>query len=70
MSVQLGVWIFDGKPLLPDDIQKVSSLLTSYGPDASRSYHQNGMSILWGAFLPPKKRKMKLSLMSGLRALS
>ena len=46
MSVQLGVWNFDGKPLLPDDIQKVSSLLTSYGPDASRSYHQNGISIL------------------------
>ena len=55
MSVQLGVWNFDGKPLLPDDIQKVSSLLTSYGPDASRSYHQNGISILWGAFHTTKE---------------
>jgi asparagine synthase (glutamine-hydrolysing) len=55
MSVQFGVWNFDGKPVIPDDIQKFSSLLTPHGPDAGRSYEQNGISILWRAFHTTKE---------------
>jgi asparagine synthase (glutamine-hydrolysing) len=50
MSVQFGAWNFDGKPLPPENINQVSSLLAPYGPDSSRSYQQNGITILWRAF--------------------
>jgi asparagine synthase (glutamine-hydrolysing) len=50
MSVQYGRWQFDGRPLEPHQVEKVSALLSSYGPDAKGTYSKDGVSILYHAF--------------------
>ncbi len=50
MSVQFGKWNFDGQPLAPDYIEKVSAALAPYGPDSTESYSKGGIQILYRAF--------------------
>jgi asparagine synthase (glutamine-hydrolysing) len=50
MSVQFGRWNFEGQPLAPDYIDKVSAALAPYGPDSNESYSKGGVRILYRAF--------------------
>lgn len=50
MNVQFGRWNFDGKPALPEDFERVKSLLTSYGPDRGTGYHHDAVVILCHSF--------------------
>ena len=37
MSVQFGIWNFDGEPPTPDYIDKVIGALAPYGPDGQKT---------------------------------
>jgi len=50
MSVQFGIWNFEGQPPAPDYIEKVSATLAPYGPDSNESYSKDGIRILYRAF--------------------
>ncbi len=50
MSVQLGIWNFDGRPPAPDYIEKVSAALAPYGPDSQETYARDGVQIVYRAF--------------------
>jgi asparagine synthase (glutamine-hydrolysing) len=50
MSVQFGRWNFAGEPLAPSYIERVSKLLSPYGPDRSGFYSAAGVSITHCAF--------------------
>ena len=50
MSVQFGRWIFDGQPLGPGFLDKVSALITPFGRDGSGSYVKDGINILYRGF--------------------
>ena len=55
MSVQFGIWNFEGQPATPDYIEKVSAALAPYGPDSNESYSHGGMNILYRAFHTTKE---------------
>jgi len=55
MSVQFGIWNFEGQPPAPDYIEKVSGTLAPYGPDSNESYSNDGLSILYRAFHTTKE---------------
>jgi asparagine synthase (glutamine-hydrolysing) len=55
MSVQFGRWNFEGQPLAPDYIEKVSATLAPYGPDSNESYSKGGVRILYRAFHTTKE---------------
>ncbi len=50
MSVQFGRWSFDGRPVDTDYLEKAKALLAPYGPDASSSYQQASIGILYHTF--------------------
>jgi len=50
MSVQFGIWNFEGRPPDPDYIEKVRATLAPYGPDSNESYSEAGVGILYRAF--------------------
>jgi asparagine synthase (glutamine-hydrolysing) len=50
MSVQFGIWNFDGQSPAPDYIGKVRAALAPYGPDTNESYSKGGVQILYRAF--------------------
>src|SRR5258708_15666635 len=47
MSVQVGRWNFDGKPVDLDYLGKIKPLLALYGPDAARCYSAGNVGILY-----------------------
>jgi asparagine synthase (glutamine-hydrolysing) len=55
MSVQFGIWNFEGQPPAPDYIEKVSATLAPYGPDSNESYSKDGVRILYRAFHTTKE---------------
>src|SRR6202167_6356734 len=55
MTVQFGRWNFEGQPLAPDYIEKVSATLAPYGPDSNESYSKGGVRILYRAFHTTKE---------------
>jgi asparagine synthase (glutamine-hydrolysing) len=55
MSVQFGRWNFEGLPLTPEYIEKVSVTLAPYGPDSDESYSNGGVTILYRAFHTTKE---------------
>src|SRR5208282_748075 len=57
MSVQFGIWNFEGQPPAPDYIEKVSATLAPYGPDSNESYSNDGLSILYRAFHTTKESR-------------
>jgi asparagine synthase (glutamine-hydrolysing) len=57
MSVQFGRWNFEGQPLAPDDIEKVSVALAPYGADSNESYSKCGVRILYRAFHTTKESR-------------
>jgi asparagine synthase (glutamine-hydrolysing) len=57
MSVQFGRWSFDGMPPPPDFFEKVSAVLTPFGPDGRSCYHKDGVSVLYRAFHTTKESR-------------
>ncbi len=55
MSVQFGIWNFEGQPPAADYIEKVRATLAPYGPDSNESYSKNGIRILYRAFHTTKE---------------
>jgi asparagine synthase (glutamine-hydrolysing) len=50
MSVQFGIWNFDGKPLNPEDLDDVRPVLAPYGPDGEGTICRDNFAVLYGAF--------------------
>src|ERR1700677_101456 len=57
MSVQFGIWNFEGQPPAPDYIEKVSATLAPYGPDSNEAYSKGGLDILYRAFHTTKESR-------------
>ena len=57
MSIQFGIWSFNGQPPAPDYIEKVSAALAPYGPDSNESYSKGGIEILYRAFHTTKESR-------------
>jgi len=57
MSVQFGIWNFEGQPPAPDYIEKVSATLAPYGPDSNEAYSKGGVQILYRAFHTTKESR-------------
>ena len=55
MSVQFGIWNFDGEPPTPDYIDKVIGALAPYGPDGQKTYAKDGVQIVYRAFHTTKE---------------
>ena len=55
MSVQFGIWNFEGLPAAPDYIEKVRAALAPYGPDSNELYSGGGIDILYRAFHTTKE---------------
>ena len=60
MSVQFGRWNFAGEPAAPAYIDKVSTLLSPYGPDRSGFYSAAGLSIIHCAFHTTKQSRSEV----------
>jgi asparagine synthase (glutamine-hydrolysing) len=50
MSVQAGIWNFDGEPVNPDSLAKISRETYRYGPDGEAIYSKGPVSLLYRAF--------------------
>lgn len=50
MAAQFGKWNFNGIPLDPNYLRRVSEVLAPYGPDGATTYSGHGASILFYAF--------------------
>ncbi|MGA7630730.1 MAG: asparagine synthase-related protein, partial [Terriglobales bacterium] len=50
MSVQFGIWNFEGHPPAPEYIEKVRAALAPYGPDSNEGYLKGGVQVLYRAF--------------------
>ena len=57
MSVQFGIWNFEGQPPAPEYIEKISATLAPYGPDSNESYSKGGVRILYRAFHTTKESR-------------
>jgi asparagine synthase (glutamine-hydrolysing) len=57
MSVQFGIWKFDGKPLDRDHLEKLKLVVAPYGPDHGGSYSKTNISILYRAFHTTKESR-------------
>jgi asparagine synthase (glutamine-hydrolysing) len=55
MSVQFGRWNFDGRPVPPDDLERVNAVLAPYAPDGRRSFSDESVTILYRAFHTTKE---------------
>jgi len=55
MSVQFGIWDFQGQPPTPEYIEKVRATLVPYGPDSNEGYSRGGVQILYRAFHTTKE---------------
>ncbi len=59
MSVQFGRWSFEGQPIAPDYIEKVSASLAPYGTDSNESYCKRDVQILYRAFHTTKESRLE-----------
>lgn len=59
MSVQFGTWNFDGRLTEREDLRRISTLLSPYGPDGSGEYAKGGVSILYRAFHTTKESRLE-----------
>lgn len=57
MSVQFGRWNLDGKPLDPDYLENVKSVIAQYGPDGGASYTKADIGILYHSFHTTKESR-------------
>lgn len=57
MSVQFGRWIFDGKQVDLDYLEKAKASITPYGPDDAGCYSKENINILYRAFHTTKESR-------------
>ncbi|MCI0724257.1 MAG: asparagine synthase-related protein [Acidobacteria bacterium] len=50
MSVQYGIWHFDGKPIDLKQVERVDATIARYGPDGSNSFSRGSLGMLYRAF--------------------
>jgi asparagine synthase (glutamine-hydrolysing) len=50
MSVQAGIWNFDGRPVGPEQIDNISQLLKQQGPDGESRHVGGSVALLYRAF--------------------
>jgi asparagine synthase (glutamine-hydrolysing) len=60
MSTQFGRWNFDGRPLDPQYLNKVASLLSRYGPDGQDFYLASNISLRFLAFRTTKEARREI----------
>ena len=57
MSVQLGRWNTDGRPIEPDYAERLKPMLAPYGPDQEGFYRSGEIAMLHCAFLTSKESR-------------
>ena len=55
MSMQFGIWNFQGPVPAAEYIEKVNATLAPYGPDSNESYSKDGLKILYRSFCTTKE---------------
>jgi len=50
MSVQAGVWNFDGRPVDPKEVENISQFLKQQGPDGEFRYMEGSVALLYRPF--------------------
>src|SRR5882724_1803067 len=50
MSVQAGIWNFDGKPVEPKQVEDIGRFLQRQGPDGESSYVDGDVALLYRPF--------------------
>jgi asparagine synthase (glutamine-hydrolysing) len=55
MSIQFGIWNFDGQPPAQDYIERVRTTIAPYGPDSDGSYAEGGVAMLYRGFHTTKE---------------
>ncbi len=60
MSVQFGECNFDGKPVDPEDLEKVRPVLAPYGPDGEGLICRDNIEILYRAFHTTKESRREV----------
>jgi len=58
MSVQAGLWNFDGKPVEQEVLTKISESLAQYGPDGEKTYLNGEMGMLYRPFHTTSESKL------------
>ena len=59
MSVQFGRCNFDGKPVDPQELDRVRPVLAMYGPDAEGIFRKNNVGIMYRAFHTTKQSRLE-----------
>ena len=57
MSIQFGIWNFDGHSPAQDYIERVRTTLAPYGPDSDGSYAEGGVVMLYRGFHTTKESR-------------
>lgn len=60
MSVQAGIWNFDGAPVLPDVLDRFAELTAEYAPDDQRVFSANFIAFLFRAFYTTHESRIKV----------
>jgi asparagine synthase (glutamine-hydrolysing) len=60
MSVQAGVWNFDGQPVKRSDLRPVSDALAPYGPDGEAFHFDNNIGFLYRPFHTTKESRSEI----------
>jgi len=68
MSVQAGVWNFDGRPVDRELIEDLSASLKQQGPDGESTYVDGSIALIYRPFTPPLNRTVRNSLTSPAEA--
>jgi len=59
VSVQFGTWNLDGRPVEPDYLARVRTLLAPYGPDGEGAYIKDGAAILYRPFHTTRESRLE-----------
>src|ERR1700683_3001632 len=60
MSVQFGIWNFDGKPTEQDYLERVESAIPPYGPDGRSCFTASDIGIQYAAFHTTKESRLEV----------
>ncbi|SRR6266404_2629054 len=60
MSVQAGVWNFDGRPVDQVFLGKLNSAIGQYGPDGGNTYSAGSLAMVYGAFHTTLESRLEL----------
>lgn len=57
MGVQFGKWNFDGRPVNPEELDRMNAAVVAYGPDAEGRYSLGNIGIAYRAFHTTKESR-------------